>query len=968
MVHARHHRWHRGLAALIVMHCVLLHPTSAQQLDADQHPPGLDWRQIATEQYRVIFPMEIEADAQRVACTLEHIHVPLTRSLDVHPGRLSLILSNQTSVANGYAALAPRHSVWYTTPPPHSLLGTGEWFDLLATHEMRHIAQFECYCTGFTRIASWLFGEAGWAVMAAVGPAWVEEGDAVVMETALTRAGRGRQPEFTQGMRALLHAGRRPSYYQTVLGTYNLHVPNAYEHGYLLTSHFRTRFGAEAWRDVLSATGAWSFVPGIFSIAMNNRTGVTAVELHEETLLELDSLWKTETATLHLTDARMLTPTDPVIWTNHLFPQQAADGSIIVQKWGMDDLYEFVRLRPDGTEESLGRAGALGDPMSVRGSLMAWHERHADLRWGARDHSVLRIMDLVTGTRRTLPSSAQRFSPAIAPAGDRIAAVEFGPDRRCAIVVLDAGDGRELARFAADTGDLFQTPDWSPDGRSIVAVRVHPRLGKTIIRIDVATGGRSDLLPLRHTEISLPRMAGTRVFFTSAQTGMDNILALDMESTRVYQVTSRPVAARNAAVSTSGDTLFFNDCRADGEAVAAMAIDPTQWRELGRVHPDCTLPESPASLHPYCTPVIAQEAGGPILDSIPMQTRTVHPVGAFDGLVNIHTWAVIPPLGDTPMTAGVWSTDIFRTLALHAGVEYDPQERVASAVVGASHAGLFPIIDIGGRYGMRASTYDDDQGGTHRYTWREESANLGLRVPLNFTQVVPTSLTLSAALRWTRITDLGRWTSWDEVPGVIMPVTWRVGFSSGYQWMREVVPRHAVQAVVHYAHMPFAGTDFRGHHAAITTWFFAPGLVRNHGAFLNAAWERQWGGGYHYARIMSFSRGYASRWFETLWKLSLNYAMPLLYPDLAVWGVLNVQRLKATAFLDWAHGTAGGKDARHRSMGVEMLMDCNLLAQPAVFSVGLRLTRTLTERTWSTELLLGLPFDVSGALGGLPSP
>ena len=85
---------------------------------AQQSPPGLDWRQIQTERFKVIFPAAITDDAQRVANTLEHIYGPVSKTLRGPQKPVDVVLVNQSIQTNGFVAWAPRRSVWFSTPAP----------------------------------------------------------------------------------------------------------------------------------------------------------------------------------------------------------------------------------------------------------------------------------------------------------------------------------------------------------------------------------------------------------------------------------------------------------------------------------------------------------------------------------------------------------------------------------------------------------------------------------------------------------------------------------------------------------------------------------------------------------------------------------------------------------------------------------------------------------------------------------
>ncbi|HQC63452.1 MAG TPA: hypothetical protein PLC51_10385, partial [Candidatus Marinimicrobia bacterium] len=143
----------RILLIAILSVFILVNSLLAQMLGSDQPPPDIHWRQIETQHYRIIFPAEIESESQRMANTLEYVYLPLRKTLKANSPKWPLVLSNRSAVANGYVTLAPRKSEWFTTPDQSAMSGNIEWYNLLATHEGRHMVQFDRFNSGFTRLA-----------------------------------------------------------------------------------------------------------------------------------------------------------------------------------------------------------------------------------------------------------------------------------------------------------------------------------------------------------------------------------------------------------------------------------------------------------------------------------------------------------------------------------------------------------------------------------------------------------------------------------------------------------------------------------------------------------------------------------------------------------------------------------------------------------------------------------------------
>jgi hypothetical protein len=175
------------------------------QVDFQQNPDSLKWKKIDTLHFEIIFPHEVEAKAQKVAHLLEAAYPLVSRGLEVLPKKISLILQNQSTISNGFVTLAPRRSEWYLTPAVDPELTNTEWMKTLAVHEFRHVVQFQKSRQGVNRVFEIFLGEIGQALGIGLSmPPWFLEGDAVGIETALTKGGRGRLPLFERAV--LCHA------------------------------------------------------------------------------------------------------------------------------------------------------------------------------------------------------------------------------------------------------------------------------------------------------------------------------------------------------------------------------------------------------------------------------------------------------------------------------------------------------------------------------------------------------------------------------------------------------------------------------------------------------------------------------------------------------------------------------------------------------------------------------------------
>jgi hypothetical protein len=279
--------------------------TFAQSLPVlAQNPPVLRWRQVRTPHFRVIYPAGLDSAAGRTARRLEQVHVPGTASLGVVPPPISIVLQNQTTVSNAFVTFLPRHAEFFTTPQQGMGLGTVDWLDGLVVHEYRHVGQFDKARQGIGRLLHPLLGDGGLGVAAVGVPQWFFEGDAVGNETALTRSGRGRIPEFNVGMRANLMAGRRFNYQKSVNGSLRDNVPDWYVLGYFMTSYLKNHYDPNVWDTVLDRYYRFPFYPFSFSHGIRRTTGLTVEQLYARTIADLDSTWQAGQRGLPLTAGR----------------------------------------------------------------------------------------------------------------------------------------------------------------------------------------------------------------------------------------------------------------------------------------------------------------------------------------------------------------------------------------------------------------------------------------------------------------------------------------------------------------------------------------------------------------------------------------------------------------------------------------------------------------------------------------
>ncbi|MBJ6110653.1 hypothetical protein JAO73_16640 [Hymenobacter sp. BT523] len=927
-----------------------------------QNPPDLRWQEVRTPHFRVLYPAGLDSAAQRTAARLERLHGPNGATLGVSPRPISVVMQAQTTVSNGFVTFLPRHAEFFITPQQALDLGTVDWLDGLVVHEFRHVGQFEKARQGVGRVLSPLLGDGALGVAAVGVPQWFFEGDAVGTETALTRSGRGRIPSFGVGLRANLLAGRRYSYQKAVNGSLRDNVPNWYVLGYFMTSYLKTHYGPNAWAKALDEYYKFPFYPFSFSNGIRRTTGLTVEQLYGRTMTELDSTWRAQQAAQPApTPAQELrVEATERVFTQYQYPQYTSDSTVLALKTGFDYIPQLVLLSRRGAERKVFVPGQLNIPemLSVNGGKAVWPEFQQHARWGQRIASELKVLDLKTGQLTRIGKGGRYSAAALSPDGTRLVAARTDASYHHALVVLDTQTGAELQTLPNPANDLYIQPRWHPDGRRLVAVTLSAA-GKTIVLIDPAAGTARPLLPVANVNLANPQPWQGFVLYNSAQSGVDNIYAVQARTGRTFRVTARPLGAYQAAVAPGGRTLAFHDFRATGARVVEMPLDSTAWVPVPVAATD--------AIGPYADALTAREPAGREVARLLARPDSAGPrygVNRYSPLrhaFNLFSYGVVQSPTGNAVAVGLRSQDLLNTTQVFAGLGYDQVERTFSVTSALSYQGRFPVLDVDMTYGGRDAALIS-QGVTYRDQWQYLRFSAGLRLPLTLTHSkYLQGLTVGAYLLHEqvygydlplrRVTEVGPNRPLNAVQGTLSYVT-QLKRSA-----RSVAPKWGGSLLGTYRTTPFGGS-LNASQAGLQGSVFLPGLSRNHAIRLRAGYQWQDQTQYQFAPAVSFPRGEGYTSFDRLRVGSFDYYLPLAFTHWELGRLLYIQRLRATVFGDVAQGRAirginVGLD--YQNVGFDALVQFNVLRLRTPIEGGVRVVYSSVQRQWVVQ---ALAFDI----------
>ncbi|NLF42932.1 MAG: hypothetical protein GX587_09570, partial [Bacteroidales bacterium] len=313
--------------------------------DMLQYPPHVKWKLIKTEHFRVAYPVGFEKQALKTAQTMENLYQPLGNTLQGRRAPWTILISNTGTISNGSVSLAPRHAQFYAYPPQANFSGPIDWFDLLATHEGRHMVQFDILNSGFTRFIGNFTGETGIGTMIMWStPMWFLEGDAIASETAYSEAGRGRLPEFNMQQRALRLSGKKFDYDKTYLRSYKDFIPNHYVLGYLVVADARHQYSADLFSKINKRTAKFSLNPFRFYFSYRKYTKKFFREDYFNIMARYDSLWLSQWDHLDFSKANLVSNPQKRSFTSYSFPSIGYKGRLIAYKTGIATTPHVVML------------------------------------------------------------------------------------------------------------------------------------------------------------------------------------------------------------------------------------------------------------------------------------------------------------------------------------------------------------------------------------------------------------------------------------------------------------------------------------------------------------------------------------------------------------------------------------------------------------------------------------------------
>ncbi|MBE6182218.1 MAG: hypothetical protein E7148_05945 [Rikenellaceae bacterium] len=946
------------------------------------------WSEIRDPKVRVIYPDSADALGRRTLHYIQSVQPDISYGFSRPAMQIPFVLHTENFQSNGMVMYMPKRVDFLTTPSEESY--SMPWIKQLVAHEYRHAVQYNNLNQGILRILRYLLGQQGATLGMLFMPSWAMEGDAVMSETMMSSFGRGLQPSFSMGYRAIGrvgtdHRGRdRKNTDRWFCGSFRDYIPNHYELGYQICSYAYDRYGENIWDKVTRYGARNPYVFATTRIALKKYYDTSVNQLFRETFDALKLHW--DSIPTPANSSTPLVELDARNYTTYQWPIPLDEQTVLVLKSDFDRTNRFVRVDlRSGKETTVAYTGVLSSRPVLDNDRIWWTEYRRSKLFEERVNSQLCYMNLADGKPRQINGERNSLYPT--PAGDKLYWVTYHPNGRYSIMVKHVEEVQQVLILPADKE--IHGLAWDNQTAALYGIITDDN-GMWLARID-----SQKLHPLTteaYITLSDLRAANGWLYYGSIASGRDEVHGYDLSKQREYRLTTSTYGSFDGIPSQKGDELLLTTYEKQGYRLARQPLTDTSLITVKNSRLPINLVNPPRKHWEVINLDIVnftpsdlqkQQANTP-------SKRYRHGLHLF----NVHSWMPV-------------SLDIFNAIDEHqidtnVGVTLLSQNQLSNTeayVTYGWHQNEGSLFKMGVRYfglGVHLN-FDVSYGGNQiiyspwiynpatstlsRLNPRPEkyySIGLSTLLPLYFQRGYHTRI-LSASVGWNYSNGLIANLS-NAVWYNGLNINPQLGFKKG---LHKLSFGASFTDQIRMAHRDFAPRWGYGLKASYTInpanrqysdlvslygEGYLPGIFRHHSLKLATNYQTSIGGyqypagysllGYRSAQLIP--RGFSSSDIEAdnYFAISGNYQFPLCYPEGGIPSVLYIKRIRLNIGGDYARFDIGPFGSQSLwAVGGDLIFDFNVLRLPAKGTSTFKLSIYKPSiGDWWISGSIGLPF------------
>ncbi|MFI3280776.1 MAG: hypothetical protein R3Y44_02260 [Rikenellaceae bacterium] len=967
----------RTVLSIVTLTCAIQH-SAAQYYSWGADRSSLKWSKLEGNRVEIIYPDTVEHTARRMMHYINTVQPDINYNFEYPALEIPFVVHPENFASNGMVMWAPLRVEFLSTP---SIDGYSmPWIKQLVAHEYRHAVQYNNLDKSTIKFFNYIFGQQGAAVSLLFPPLYALEGDAVMVETQMSTYGRGLQPSFSIGYRALAdELMNEKNYLKWRCGSYTSYIPDHYRMGYQIMSYAYDKYDENILDKAFGYTARNPQFISPYSIALRKFYDTSTKELLYESFQSLIDFWDSIPSVEN--SAEVVSHSEKQNFITYSHPQQLPDDKILSLKNDYRRPSRFVLFdASDSSEEVVAHTGSVSTRPAYAAGRVWWTEYRRSPLFAESVYSQLCYMDIEKGRPKSLKNYKNALYPTpIGQSKSHIAYVEYNPNGQYSVVELI--DGQIILKTPITYPNEVHSMAWDNATERLYIIVT----GDEGMWIEQQTdNGFEAITKAAYVTISNLSAHDGKLYFGSIASGKDEVHSLDLASGVERQLSESTYGSFQP--SSNGTELYMTTYDKNGYHLARQSAEES----VGEVHYSLTPknlvnPERKKwDIINLDTVSFAQSAE--VKSEMEYQAKKYHKAGH---LFNIHSWA---PIRYNPLTilnemsydVGLGATLVSQNLlsSCEGYLAYGWDRYQGSMLYGgATYDGLGVNLSLSATYGGTQNVYLINSLDIDLRSYRDLSFSASL--PLYFYRgyhtrilniyggwsysngIVPKGLEVKTVIDL-EAQEVYRTLSCSSLLEGLNKLSVGASFSNYVQSAsRDLTTPFGYSASASYAIDPL-NSEF-SQLVAFYGKIYTPGLALNNSFTIAAAYQDAFGGfevdgyyplSYKSSALIPHGFSYLDISNNNYFAASAEYKFPLCYPELSLTNLLFFKRLSLGFGADYAQFTEyPGVQESIYSYGVDFIVDLNAISMSSAST----LTATFSlykpkDQNLYFQFGLGLPF------------
>ncbi len=836
----------------------------------------------------------------------------------------NLIFQRDFNVSNGFVTyFNPRIEFYGYYPQDPSLIGTNNWLDILVSHELRHVYQYEISLQYSPKVIKLLAGKAmttAWAGL--VIPNWAWEGDAILKESELNPLGRLNNPQSYNPLLALLDRDNSLSYSQALGRSYKRFIPNHYLIGQTLSDNIRKEFGQEALMTIWKKSVNKGYFPFSFSFFFKKLSGFSIDQWSENLFSSLaDSIIQKDW------DAQFVDIQNNDIFSNYRSVIPLAEKDFFAIRTSYDKIPALVRVQ-NGKETIIRNFGPRSDDynLSMGGDYVIFTENKPHIRFQKSQNSLIYLYNIKNGELIKWKELPAIPSVAISPKAEKITYLNLQDNGNVELVVKDFNSHKTL--YSKIYSFEYQLSSLQMDENKLAFVEQN-KGQKKIQLIDLNDFHPIDSINFGNQNIGYISLADNKILYTKNIENLDQIYLYDLNQKKEAKLTESKFGAYFPRVYNQ--ELYASYYTADGLKPVKKNFDLDN------------LNFQPKEFISWNYPFIHSESKDSLTIS-PKPLKTLN---------KLFSWGLLPSNSINQLTVGAEMANSLSNWQIIGGTSFNYTERNWEKFITYSYNKFFPEINFSYRNRSRSTSfYVEKEDRDYSDTWQENRFLTYISFPFNFTRsAYQTYMTIHSGLSMNIIHDYDlKYRTIKILPNGFFP-----NYFNTFQFQHfksrsllDLGSRFGFLYRLDYLKSLPNNKNIQGELFVQTLSLNLPGFLRHDFIELRLGYQSQKIDNYLFASSMKWPLNVPYIPGEKNLAYGFSYSFPIISTEWEIGRLIYFKRFKGKLFFDQAMVINKNQiiNSNLSSFGLDLSSNLHLFRFFQEFDLGIRIMNNTYNKKW----------------------